>query len=437
MLLHFVVLFVLASSINANSMVGPGAVGSYTGRRRRRSYGRVRDEAEGFVIAGSALEDMNGVYERERDTASVSYLPFKSVYKHERSSWLIGIMRNPDVRTGDEWVIVDNKGEIRFKHLGGTIIPGSGKRWTRIQLKKDSRMYNEKASGGSNDSTSVIQDNRIEIEDEFPWQIVFMGRRQMVTQLKNAARHTMIRRKKTLQGIGLPAVPSVAYSKQFETRPPTNSPCDGAPERVMNLIQSARDALEIRKNDNAAVMFEKALEHLNPFTKTFSNLRDSRKCVRFREGDENCNKESKNKNNNNNNNNACSDTIESERSGVCQCDKHVLVDLPCGHKSTTCEKMCTSFEETDRRHVQFQWCVAALRVALAKTQRANRDVTNSISNLEISLELFPRYKEALFEMGRTLLDQAGSASDSLRQFETVLRLDRYYPGLLEWMVRFV
>jgi hypothetical protein len=263
------------------------------------------------------------------------------------------------------------------------------------------------------DTKEVIKDNRIEIEDEFPWQVVFIGQRHMVNQLKNSARHTMIRRRRTLEGVGLPSIPNVMNRKQEETRPSTPFPCDGAPERVMSLVQTARDALEIRRNDNAEVMFQKALKHLRPFTKSFSTLGEEKSCVEFVPGNETCS----GKEENDDDNNQCTDTIESDRSGTCVCEENVLVDLPCGHEPMTCRIACMTTSEA--RYVRFQWCEAALRVALAKTQRANRNILASISNLESALLFFPRYKEAMFEMGRSLLDQAGSAGDSLRYFETV------------------
>ena len=46
-------------------LVAPGGVTTYTGRgSQRRSYGTVRDPAAGFFIAGSSLEELNGVYVR-------------------------------------------------------------------------------------------------------------------------------------------------------------------------------------------------------------------------------------------------------------------------------------------------------------------------------------------------------------------------------------
>jgi hypothetical protein len=48
--------------------------------------------------------------------------------------------------------------------------------------------------------------------------------------------------------------------------------------------------------------------------------------------------------------------------------------------------------------------------------------------------IFPRYKDAIFCRGRTLLD-AGKNDVALKLFEQLLAVDREYPDILKWLTK--
>ena len=58
----------LATRAEAQGLVGPSAITSYSGGggRRHGGYGYVREPAEGFFVAGSSIKEMNGLYAKVR-----------------------------------------------------------------------------------------------------------------------------------------------------------------------------------------------------------------------------------------------------------------------------------------------------------------------------------------------------------------------------------
>eukprot|EP01062_Namystynia_karyoxenos_P007276 TRINITY_DN12559_c0_g1_i1.p2 TRINITY_DN12559_c0_g1~~TRINITY_DN12559_c0_g1_i1.p2 ORF type:complete len:936 (+),score=296.76 TRINITY_DN12559_c0_g1_i1:116-2809(+) len=140
------------------ALVGPGALTPYSGGGRRRSRGTcvVREPACGFFIAGSSLEDMNGIYGRVHRVSTRLKHNVLLAYKHDHSGWFMVLVDRSSEDGADsgkfgdmerEWLLVDETAVDRFSHEGDTIIPGAGTRWTLC------------GTGRQDD-------------DELPWQVI-------------------------------------------------------------------------------------------------------------------------------------------------------------------------------------------------------------------------------------------------------------------------
>ena len=81
-----------------------------------------------------------------------------------------------------------------------------------------------------------------------------------------------------------------------------------------------------------------------------------------------------------------------------------------------------------------KWRLATLHKAKADAQRRARDFPAALDSLVAAVQIFPRYKDAIFCRGRTLID-AGKNAVALKHFEQLLRLDREYPDLLTWLTK--
>ena len=97
----------------------------------------------GFAIAGSSIEEMNGLYIHlgERDDS----LPSEGIqtWGNLGSPWVIA---NVDARSYKslgsmpmEWVLYDGEGVARFAHQGGAYLPGSGEEWKHLRREPFAR----------------------------------------------------------------------------------------------------------------------------------------------------------------------------------------------------------------------------------------------------------------------------------------------------------
>eukprot|EP00946_MAST-07B_sp_MAST-7B-sp1_P003035 g3035.t1 len=83
-----------------------------------------------------------------------------------------------------------------------------------------------------------------------------------------------------------------------------------------------------------------------------------------------------------------------------------------------------------------RWTRAQVYVQMAECQRRTaRDVEAGLAAVQQALQIFPSFKRALFERGRLLMDAGGRAREAVISFSQVLRLDRKYPRLDEWLTR--
>ena len=75
-------------------------------------------------------------------------------------------------------------------------------------------------------------------------------------------------------------------------------------------------------------------------------------------------------------------------------------------------------------------------IARAACHRRDRGLKSALADCELALLIFPRYPRALFRRALCLLE-AQRPKDALAAFEHLLRVDRKWPKLLDWLVRAV
>ena len=71
--------------------------GPSRGRRQRGSV-RVQEPSHGFFIAGSKLDEMNGIFGRVRNEYArfLTKHPVHLCYKHDQSGWLMALIDTPE-----------------------------------------------------------------------------------------------------------------------------------------------------------------------------------------------------------------------------------------------------------------------------------------------------------------------------------------------------
>lgn len=81
-----------------------------------------------------------------------------------------------------------------------------------------------------------------------------------------------------------------------------------------------------------------------------------------------------------------------------------------------------------------KWGRALFLTARAACYRRARTLPRAIADCDAALALFPRYGRALFRRAACLLE-VGRAEDAVKAFENLLRIDRSWPNLCDWIVR--
>jgi hypothetical protein len=157
------------------ALVGPGALQEYSapsrGRRARGSV-YVDDPAVGFFVAGSSIDDLNGIYVRTNSHV----LPRHHVamaYAHQEGGWTLALCAtgggedsSDDEDDTYEWRFIDAQRVDRFTHEGDTLIPGAGVRWSHATS-------GAVGDGHIPDATSLVAGrSEEELEDELPWQLI-------------------------------------------------------------------------------------------------------------------------------------------------------------------------------------------------------------------------------------------------------------------------
>mmetsp|Transcript_143801 Transcript_143801/g.460344 ORF Transcript_143801/g.460344 Transcript_143801/m.460344 type:complete len:370 (-) Transcript_143801:153-1262(-) len=81
-----------------------------------------------------------------------------------------------------------------------------------------------------------------------------------------------------------------------------------------------------------------------------------------------------------------------------------------------------------------RWGRARLHVDRAVVWRRLRAFPEALADVDAALESFPRYSRALFRHGLVLLE-VGRPSEAVHSLERLLRVDRRWPRLCEWLAR--
>ncbi|CAK9013571.1 unnamed protein product [Durusdinium trenchii] len=202
----------------ANSLVGPGAVGSYQGGgggRRFGGFARVTDPPVGFFLGGSSIRDMNGLYSREHRVPNGFSHTFTFSYRHDYTGWRLCLVGAPeDVKRSSgrqtEWVLIDPDRADRFRHDGDQLIPGSGHRWSHVHRTKSAQPDPKAGSAVAH----AMEDD----EEELPWQLVGVGEEDMLRRLKRYFTFYKHEVQAAIDGQKLPKLP--VGGKGTATSPP-------------------------------------------------------------------------------------------------------------------------------------------------------------------------------------------------------------------------
>lgn len=81
-----------------------------------------------------------------------------------------------------------------------------------------------------------------------------------------------------------------------------------------------------------------------------------------------------------------------------------------------------------------RWGRAGCLASRSACHRRARQLGRAIEDADAALALFPRYGRALFRKAACLLE-AGRPTEAVEAFEVLLRVDRSWPGLCDWLVR--
>ena len=93
--------------------------------------------------------------------------------------------------------------------------------------------------------------------------------------------------------------------------------------------------------------------------------------------------------------------------------------------------------EISRSSVADPWRHAVMLLHASRCARRNilhRKLDVAIAYLESALKIFPRFTQAIFEQATALIE-TGQAKLSIRKLQHILRIDRHWPNLLDWLVR--
>eukprot|EP00750_Incisomonas_marina_P010601 INCI16289.16.p1 GENE.INCI16289.16~~INCI16289.16.p1 ORF type:complete len:518 (-),score=69.10 INCI16289.16:4308-5861(-) len=385
-------------------LVAPGGVTTYTGRgSQRRSYGTVRDPAAGFFVAGSSLEELNGVYVRTHPkvfagwTAGPAQHKVHLSYLNDDSGWYLALVQ-PEVGAArathggqtTEWLFIsppDKENGVgwrdRFGHEGNTVIPGAGTSWTHLHRAAvpgpDSNpvyegTFEDQLGGDDEVATGDEQDDL----NELPFQVIYVGDEAMLHRLRNGKRWFKRKIRQALAGSDLPSLPEPSDS--FADHSVTEQALLIAQEPPLGVQVPTHGASAFADGrfGDAALQYTEAIEHSNGSDAFCKALRTSAACTE--------------------------------------------------------QMTCRWAKEQCTPSAHGRWHNALLHQARAHALRRARDFEAASADLSEALRLAPRFAAGFLDQGILHMDH-GLPTDALRSFETLLHLNRDYPGLDDWIVR--
>lgn len=358
-----------------NSLVGPGAMTQYEGRpgrQRTSGYVRVSKHPDGFFVAGSSLEGINGLYGQVKSIPKrmADLHEFQLAYKHDQTGWYMAMVDAPKgsyMEADAEWLFIDPSGRDRFSHIGDTIVPGSGKRWKFVHRGQP----RPKHGGDSTTDTSEEDEQQMvergdEDEDQLPWQLIAILSADMLQKLRRHYRYYDYECRAARSGHGLPEIEAGPYASMVEEPPQSLLDANACWEPAIE----ARAAFEAGRWAKAQAAYESIV-----------------------------------------------DGLETEKDGT-------STESWRDDEATKTGKWRRAFFS-----LQLASCMRRARSDPSNSKAAKKYARRA-------LKIFPCYKAALFELGMIMMDWGdGHYGDAVKSFERVLRLQRDYPSVDRWLLR--
>ena len=375
-----------ATAQHTNEIVAPGSVGFGGGSAPRASASNWASNGPpmGYFVSGSSIADLNGVYGPRQTDALDAYLqPALAAYAHDSGNgWVLAHAITAD--GAQEWVFVDPAGRDRLGHPDATVL-GAGTSWRHLH-----RAPRGGANPGDLPKTAVAPLDALvqpDADDQLPRrigplpdavlfeQILAQYRRQAEAEARERGRQ----------------FPPTAPGTSEEEEPPGGE--EGAEEEG-----DGEEAVE-----EEAVGDEGEPNHHEEDSSTRDAETSADDAV------------------------VAPETCEEAAGGLAALRAAVEA---CGRGSWAV--LAVRFGEAAGSAVG--WDAARAYLQLARCLRRAQRLASGEAALDAALRLFPRYRAALEERGRLLLD-ATRPSEALAAFEALLSLAPEQPGLLAWLVR--
>ena len=367
--------------VPSGGMVPGGGGGG--GGRRFGGYVRVSQPMVGFWVAGSSLPELNGCYgPRLQDDLVPDHFPSLAqdvdygIYKGD-GGWSLAHLRALG-GSETEWVFLDEALRERFVHVGDTLIPGTGKRWSRVDRQPRSNGAPAGGAAGGGDAAGGEGDGgdaaggggssgvgtgaggsawhggsqlraitEQDLEAQLPWQLIGVRDYGMLEGLRRNGRAHSEAAAAAAYRLSLPRGPAdwSAHPAEQQQEPPAGMVVAESVEASLSEAEAAA---------------------------------------------------------------AAGDT-----DGVAAAVSRATASLPQGQAAS--------------------WAEAAVMLRCGAALRRCRLHATAEELLTRALAAYPAYKAALFERGLLLIDSQ-KPDQAANSFEALLRLDREWAQLAEWLV---
>ena len=371
-----------ATAQHTNEIVAPGSVGFGGGSAPRASASNWASNGPpmGYFVSGSSIADLNGVYGPRQTDELPEYLqPALAVYPHDSGNgWVLAHAIAAD--GAPEWVFVDPAGRDRLGHPDATVL-GAGTSWRHLH-----RAARGGANPGDPPKTAVAPLDALvqpDADDQLPTkvgplpdavlfeQILAKYRRQAEAEARERGRQ----------------FPPTAPGASEEEEPPGGE--EGAEEAGAGQEGAGEDAA-----GEETIREEAVAEAGEPSDHDDASTADAgTSAERAAVAPESC-----------------------EEAGGGMAALRAAVEA-CGRGSWAV--VAARLGEAGASAVG--WDAARGYLRLARCLRRARRLASSEAALDAALRLFPRYRAALEERGRLMLDAARPA-EALAAFEALLSL---------------
>ena len=380
-----------ATAQHTNEIVAPGSVGFGGGSAPRASASNWASNGPpmGYFVSGSSIADLNGVYGPRQTDALPGYLqPALAYYPHDSGNgWVLAHAMTAD--GAQEWVFVDPAGRDRLGHPDAVVL-GAGISWRHLH-----RAPRGGANPGDLPKTAVAPLDALvqpDADDQLPTkvgplpdavlfeQILAKYRRQAEAEARERGRQ----------------FPPTAPGASEEEEPPGGE--GGAGKEDVGEEAVAEEAV-----GEEAVGEGGEPSHHDEDSSTHDAETSADDAV------------------------VAPESCEEAAGGVAALRAAAEA---CGRGSWAV--VAARFGEAGASAVG--WDAARAYLQLARCLRRAQRLASGEAALDAALRLFPRYRAALEERGRLLLD-AARPTEALAAFEALLSLAPEQPDLLAWLVR--